>query len=299
MLQDVFDVIAVQDHLDDGISLLVQFLGSEAGLTISPKQIGVNLYITPQELQEVPQQVGGDIAVLVQSFSQEFAIPHLQHFTKYCNIENIKPPKPFSTTYISIEGPQYLPAPLVATGAHIMCSAQVPKTFVKNLQNLSLTDADSKKLPSAVIHKGVEWAAGVATKASNLTLHSQIRQQQPAKAFVANRDPGPTFSAQWELGATNFNLLLISIGPNMDAILDRFKLGDEVLPKLHVLIQTVCSSYWESVLRALAWDLPYEQAALLSRALLADLQGVLFEPEIIKIMLESYFATYHFNVAHS
>ncbi|KAG1774226.1 hypothetical protein EV702DRAFT_975154 [Suillus placidus] len=93
-LQDVFDAIAMQDRLDGGISLLVRCPGSEAGLTTSPEQIGVDLYITPRELQEVPQPVGGDIAVLVQSFSQEFAVPHLQRFTKRCNIENIKPPKP-------------------------------------------------------------------------------------------------------------------------------------------------------------------------------------------------------------
>ncbi|KAG2058978.1 hypothetical protein BDR06DRAFT_1003624 [Suillus hirtellus] len=247
----------MQDCLDGGTSLLVQCPGSEAGLTISPEQIGVNLYITPWELQEVPQQIGGDVAVLVQSFSQEFAVPHLQCFTKHCNIENIKLPKHFPATNISTDGPQYLPAPLVATGAYIMCSAQAPKTFVKNLQTLSLAHADSKKLLSAAICKGVEWAASVATKASNLTPCLQICQCQQAEVFIADRDPGPTFSAQWELthDATSFNPPLISIGSNMDAILDHFKLGDEVSSKLCLLIQTVRSSHWESVLRAQAWDL--------------------------------------------
>lgn len=83
----------MQDRLDGGISLLIRCPGSEVGSPMSPKKITINLYITPRELQEVPQQIGGDVAVLVQAFSQEFAIPHLQRFAKRCAIEKIKPPK--------------------------------------------------------------------------------------------------------------------------------------------------------------------------------------------------------------
>jgi hypothetical protein len=66
---------------------------------------------------------------------------------------------------------------------------------------------------------------------------------------------------------------LISLGPNTDAILDRFSLGDDLLPRLHTLVRKVHSSRWEAVLRAAPWDLTYEQAFNLSNALAADLKG--------------------------
>lgn len=67
--------------------------------------------------------------------------------------------------------------------------------------------------------------------------------------------------------------LLISIGPNMDAVLNRFNLGDDILPWLHLLVSMVRSSRWEAVLRSALWSLTYEQASNLSNALLSDLKG--------------------------
>ena len=66
---------------------------------------------------------------------------------------------------------------------------------------------------------------------------------------------------------------LISIGPKTDTVLDRFSLGDDMLPWLHSLVSTVCSSRWEAVLRGTPWNLTYEQASNLSNALLFDLKG--------------------------
>jgi hypothetical protein len=90
--QNIFQ-ITIQDHLDGGISLLIRCAGSEAVPTTSPEEALLDLYITPHELQGTPQRIGGDTAVLVQAFAQEFAVPHLQRFATRCAVENIKPPK--------------------------------------------------------------------------------------------------------------------------------------------------------------------------------------------------------------
>ncbi|KAG2339223.1 hypothetical protein BDR05DRAFT_1003493 [Suillus weaverae] len=248
VLQDVFDAITMQDCLDGG---------SDA---ISLEKIPLDLYVTPREMHEAPQQIGGDVTVLVQVFAQEFAIPHLEHFTKCCAIEKIKAPKYFPATHVNTKGPQYLPAPVVPTGACL------------------------KKPTSAAICEGAEWVASVATKMNPLTSCSQIHQHWPADVFTANSDPGPTFSAQSELyhDVHKFEPLLISIGPNTNTALDWFKMEDEILPKLHLLVSTVHSSRWESVFRSQKWDLTYEQASVLSRALLADLRGVPLDHEIVK-----------------
>lgn len=145
---------------------------------------------------------------------------------------------------------------------------------------------DEKKPASAAIRHGGEWAASISTKTDTFkTPRSQLHRRRPADVFVAHRDPGPIFSAQQELphDATIFPPPLISIGPNSDAALDRFKLRDEILPKLRKLVGTVRSSRWESEFRSQAWDLTYEQAFVLSRALLADVQGAPLNPVIIKV----------------
>jgi hypothetical protein len=82
----------MQDRLDGGISLLVRCPGFKAGHSLSPEQVAVDLYITPRELHENSARIGGDIAVLVQAFCEEFVIPHMQRFNERCHIENIEPP---------------------------------------------------------------------------------------------------------------------------------------------------------------------------------------------------------------
>lgn len=42
---------------------------------------------------KTPLRIGGDVAVLVQAFCQEFALPHLECFNKHCDLEIIPPPE--------------------------------------------------------------------------------------------------------------------------------------------------------------------------------------------------------------
>lgn len=83
--------LTTQDRLDGGISLLIRCAGSEPPPNLSPEQIPIDVYITPHKLQETQQRIGGDLAVLVQAFAQEFAVPHLQRFATRCAIEKVKP----------------------------------------------------------------------------------------------------------------------------------------------------------------------------------------------------------------
>lgn len=156
---------------------------------------------------------------------------------------------------------------------------------MRNLQTSSPAVTDSKKPISAAIRQGVEWATSVGTNPNPSTPHSRIRQRRPADVFASDKGPGAIFSAQSELNhdVQKFDPPLISIGPNTDSALDRFNLGDELLPKLRVLVSTVRSSRWESVFRSQQWDLTYDQALVLSRALLTDLQGKPLNHEIVKV----------------
>jgi hypothetical protein len=73
--------------------------------------------------------------------------------------------------------------------------------------------------------------------------------------------------------ADGFHGALISIGPETDAVIDRFGLDDNLLPRLRVLTHRVRSSRWETVLRTPHWGLSYEQSANLAGAMRADICG--------------------------
>ncbi|KAI6037393.1 hypothetical protein BKA83DRAFT_4120876 [Pisolithus microcarpus] len=252
-LGDVFDA----DHLDGRLSVLVRCPGSD---TISAEELAVNIYVTPCKILE-NECIRGDSAMLVQAFCQEFAVPHLQRFTERCKIESIRAPKPRSFN------------PEAKPGA----------------------EEDERHLsPSAAIRETVKFVPSIkkpqppGMPTASLCQRS-THQRRPADAFLnaANTlslDPTPLSISPDQLAPSS---LLISIGPNTDAVLDRFSLGDEVLPHLQVLVGTVCSSRWEVVLRAKPWNLTYEQASNLSRALLADIKGT---PEF-RIMMQTTYPT--------
>jgi hypothetical protein len=92
----------MQDRLDGGISLLIRCPGFKTDTTPSPEEVAVDLYVTPRELQENSERIGGDVAILVQAFCEEFVVPHMERFMKRCCIEGVEPPhrcKSFSVRF--------------------------------------------------------------------------------------------------------------------------------------------------------------------------------------------------------
>ncbi|EGO28144.1 hypothetical protein SERLADRAFT_433994 [Serpula lacrymans var. lacrymans S7.9] len=69
-LQDVFDAITAQDRLDGGISFLVRCPGFNTSSGPLPEHIPIDLYITPCELAEIPEQTGRDTAQLLIGAAQ-------------------------------------------------------------------------------------------------------------------------------------------------------------------------------------------------------------------------------------
>lgn len=91
-LNQILLQIAMQDHLDGGISILIRCPGFKADTTPSPEDMALDLYVTPHELQESSARIGGGVAILVQAFCEEFVVPHAEHFMKCCRIEGIEVP---------------------------------------------------------------------------------------------------------------------------------------------------------------------------------------------------------------
>ncbi|KAI6011366.1 hypothetical protein BKA83DRAFT_4012088, partial [Pisolithus microcarpus] len=63
-LEDVFDAVTMQDRLDGGITVMLHCAGVKSTSTQTADEVTVDLYVTPRELRESPERIGGDIAVL-------------------------------------------------------------------------------------------------------------------------------------------------------------------------------------------------------------------------------------------
>ncbi|KAG1768106.1 hypothetical protein EV702DRAFT_1050123 [Suillus placidus] len=245
-LEDVFDVLTTQDHLNGG---------SQIADTISPDRVAVDLYITPRELHEASEQIGGDVSVLVQAFCEEFAVPHLKRFMERCRKEDITAPHHFPVTPVNPAASPSLPAPLCPTGSRIRCSARAPAQFQRDFV-VATSQESSTPSKSSAVKQATALAVGTA----------KMKHRQNAEVFSHAKIYG-------DPEVKVFGPPLISIGPNTDAVIDRFKMGDQTILKLRELITTMRSSRWEAILRSPKWDFTYEHTSNLTAALHADLDG--------------------------
>ncbi|KAF9234798.1 hypothetical protein BU15DRAFT_78718 [Melanogaster broomeanus] len=269
----------MQDQLDGGISVLIWCPSTPVPSTLTPEEVSVDLYITPHELQsEDSMRIKGDVATLVQAFCEEFAVPHLHRFTERCCMEAVDPLIHHFT--VNPVSPQHLPTPSEATGVRIQCSA-----LGGGMPNDSA--AHTIGLKSRAVHKAAETVAAELTASVKATKRPQtpgtiVCQHHLADAFLlptrTNQEniSAPLSSSTLLLslqGHPKFSALLISIGSHSDMVLDQFELGDEILPRLNVLLLTVHNSRWQAVLMSPEWNLPQEQAAALARGLLIDVHS--------------------------
>ncbi|KAG6379832.1 hypothetical protein JVT61DRAFT_10380 [Boletus reticuloceps] len=223
----------------------------------------------PRELHVEQEQISGDVAGMVQVFCSEFVLPHLHHFMECCQLELVKPMKHhFSGNPISPTGPQDLPPPDDPMSSHLQCSALLLDVFSTAAENAS--SVKSKVLQDA------GRVSALARNTPQTPSKQTLRKRRPADAFLLSKvkqdqEPKPVVVSP----ADSERILppLISIGLSSDAVLDRLKMQDQTLLRLHHLLGTMHSSRWESVLASREWDLRPNQASALATALLKDVQG--------------------------
>jgi hypothetical protein len=198
---------------------------------------------------------------------------------------------------INIEGPYHLPTdcdPLVCClqytglptvtksdssndGHHLSSSAAIrestkvlPSTISALLAPKTPPPAPPKT-PSPPIVKKVQVEIGSPSTLRQRSAHQ--RRHADAFLYAAKEIVPEPMPLVLPAETVPKGPVLISIGPNTDAILDRFDLGDKLLPSLHSLVSKVRSSCWEAALQSSPWNLLYEQASNLAGALVADLRG--------------------------
>lgn len=177
---------------------------------------------------------------------------------------------------ISLYGQEHLPAPSSPLSSRIQCTGldKEAKAPSEDTRHMSASAAIRETVAVATSDKQADASTDNVRSAKPLR-----RQRRPAQAFPLPdkevfSDPllvEPSDQVE-PSDPSALGPVLISIGPNSDAVLDRFSLGDDLLPRLHTLVRTARSSRWETVLRSSPWNLTLEQASNLSRALSADLK---------------------------
>ncbi|RDB15155.1 hypothetical protein Hypma_004865 [Hypsizygus marmoreus] len=248
-LGDVFDAITTLDRLDGGLSLLIRCPGHQGPTSLNidnAQNTTLDVYASPRELVEGGQALSKSIALIIQSFGTNIALPFLGRFVQRCKAENVNVPlAPRPGKQLKIEGPSHLPDAESDGGIHLRCRCH-SGSAVALAQQMSLVQQISKRIQDEDTVRPPPPSEPPSDKKGNKLV--------PRKS-----------------AADGFEGAIISIGVRTDGVLDRFGLADAVIPRLRVITQTVRSSRWEHTLRNGDLALSYEQAANLSRAMERDL----------------------------
>jgi hypothetical protein len=78
---------ATLDRADGGITLILRCPGHRA---TSVEDLTVNTYISPRELKEGGKELSKHIALIIQAFGTDIALPYLHRFAKQCDTEEIE-----------------------------------------------------------------------------------------------------------------------------------------------------------------------------------------------------------------
>lgn len=79
---------AALDRADGGITLVLRCPGHQV---TSIENLTVDTYISPRELKEGGKELSKHIALIIQAFGTDVALPYLHRFAKRCLTEQVKP----------------------------------------------------------------------------------------------------------------------------------------------------------------------------------------------------------------
>ncbi|KAG6903747.1 hypothetical protein DXG01_015203 [Tephrocybe rancida] len=99
---DAFDAVTSLDRLDGGISLLLRCPGFQLGPHARPDDLTIDVLMSPREYMEGGRELSKFLALMVQAFGSDVALPYLQRFALHCDEEGLTPrPAPGAVYSIS------------------------------------------------------------------------------------------------------------------------------------------------------------------------------------------------------
>jgi hypothetical protein len=80
----------VLDRADGGITLVLRCPGHQP--TSAVEDLTVDIFISPREVKEGGKELSKHLALLIQAFGADVALPYLHRFAKRCLIEKVELP---------------------------------------------------------------------------------------------------------------------------------------------------------------------------------------------------------------
>lgn len=89
------------DAIDGGISLVLHCPGYQPKTTNAPENVTIDVYVSPKELAEGGEKFSELVALIVQDFGTNLAVPHLHRFQNRCMTEGVTPLGVRGTSYLT------------------------------------------------------------------------------------------------------------------------------------------------------------------------------------------------------
>ena len=111
----------------------------------------MDTYVSPQELKEGGKEMSKQIALLIQAFGAELAVPHMNWFQACCVLEGVQPPSapgmsmPAHFIYnvnigclapgnqVQVDGTLYLPLPIAKNSPNIHAQCCPAGTYLQDI----------------------------------------------------------------------------------------------------------------------------------------------------------------------
>jgi hypothetical protein len=77
------------DNIDGGLTVLLRCPGYSVQGDLAAEKITVDTYVSPRELKEGGKEMGKQVALMLQAFGAELAVPHLRRFYARCTVEGL------------------------------------------------------------------------------------------------------------------------------------------------------------------------------------------------------------------
>ncbi|KAG6905228.1 hypothetical protein DXG01_004080, partial [Tephrocybe rancida] len=91
---DVLDAVTTLDRADGGMSILLRIPGFLSPDNLEAKALTVDVVVPPRERLEGGKDFSKAVAMLIQTFGCDLALPYLKRFQERCTAEGVVAPPP-------------------------------------------------------------------------------------------------------------------------------------------------------------------------------------------------------------
>ncbi|KAG6905274.1 hypothetical protein DXG01_003769 [Tephrocybe rancida] len=282
---DVLDAVTALDILDGGVSILLHIPGQALARNVGVEGLTIDAIVPPRERTEAGKDFNKAVAILIQTFGCDIALPYLRRFHTRCKAEGVAIPSAPDMGRPMVMDETFIPEAETPGSVLVRCCCRpgrptdLAKDFaIADIAALPRIGRPPRSLAStnATSSDNSGDESGRVVRGKSLTLRAPTTQALMIAPTVKAEAMEGTLNVDGPLNA------IVSIGPRTDAVFDRFSFPPDEIRKIRRLVQSERSSRWEEVMRVGEFCYSFEQASTMFEALKVDL-GIENSKAILKI----------------